>query len=144
MESFRNHYKIIKSSGANLGWRLREGMLPTPKTNIGGTAPAGSVDPIYAYRHGNKSNEGISVTGGYVYRGPIKNLQGKYFFADYGNPRIWSIEVKNGKADNFKDWTKELKSTKGPINQISSFGEDHDGNLLIISLSGNIYQLIDR
>jgi glucose/arabinose dehydrogenase len=146
----QNHWEEInflasgEGSGANLGWRLREGILPTPKKNIGGSRPTKSVDPVYAYKHGNKSNEGISVTGGYVYRGPIKNLQGKYFFADYGNPRIWSIEVKNGKADNFKDWTKELKSTKGPINQISSFGEDHDGNLLIISLSGNIYQLIDR
>ena len=119
-------------------------MLPTPKTNVGGTAPAGSVDPIYAYRHGNKSNEGISVTGGYVYRGPIESLQGKYFFADFGNARIWSIEVKRGKARNFEDWTKTLQSQQGPINRIVSFGEDHDGNLLIISLTGSIYQLIER
>jgi glucose/arabinose dehydrogenase len=145
----QNHWEEVnflpsgEGKGANFGWRLREGMLPTPKTNIGGTAPAGSVDPIYAYRHGNKSNEGISVTGGYVYRGPIESLQGKYFFADFGNPRIWSIEVENGKANNFEDWTEKLQPHQGRINRIASFGQDHDGNLLIISLAGNIYQLID-
>ena len=146
----QNHWEEVnflasgEGKGANLGWRLREGMLPTPKTNIGGTAPAGSVDPIYAYRHGNKSNEGISVTGGYVYRGPIESLQGKYFFADFGNPRIWSIEVENGKANNFEDWTEKLQPHQGRINRIASFGQDHDGNLLIISLTGSIYQLIER
>ena len=146
----QNHWEEVnflpsgEGKGANFGWRLREGMLATPKTNVGGTAPAGSVDPIYAYRHGNKSNEGISVTGGYVYRGPIESLQGKYFFADFGNARIWSIEVKRGKAHNFEDWTKTLQSQQGAINRIVSFGEDHDGNLLIISLTGSIYQLIER
>ena len=146
----QNHWEEVnflpsgEGKGANFGWRLREGMLPTPKTNVGGTAPAGSVDPIYAYRHGNKSNEGISVTGGYVYRGPIESLQGKYFFADFGNARIWSIEVEHGKAHNFEDWTKTLQSQEGAINRIVSFGEDHDGNLLIISFSGSIYQLIEH
>ena len=146
----QNHWEEInflasgEGKGANFGWRLREGLQPTPKKNIGGSRPASTVDPIYVYKHGNKTNEGISVTGGLVYRGPIKSLQGKYFFADYGNPRIWSIEVKDGKAYNFMDWTEQLKATHGPISQISSFGEDCDGNLLIISISGNIYQLVDR
>lgn len=146
----QNHWEEInfvaagKGKGANFGWRLREGLLSTPKKNVGGSRPNGCVDPIYVYKHGNKFNEGISVTGGYVYRGPIESLQGKYFFADYGNPRIWSIEVKDGKASNFTDWTEQLKPAHGSITQISSFAEDYDGNLLIISISGNIYKLTDQ
>ena len=139
-----NYIPANQGAGANFGWRLREGMRPTPKNNVGGSRPESSVDPVYTYKHGNKANEGISVTGGYVYRGPIESLQGKYFFADYCNPRIWSIEVIDGKACHFKDWTEQLKSPQGVISQIASFGEDHDGNLLIISISGSIYQLIDR
>ncbi|MGB2402360.1 MAG: PQQ-dependent sugar dehydrogenase [Akkermansiaceae bacterium] len=146
----QNHWEEInfvaagKCKGANFGWRLREGLLPTPKKNVGGSRPNECVDPIYVYKHGNKYHEGVSVTGGYVYRGPIESLQGKYFFADYGNPRIWSIEVKDGKASNFIDWTEQLKPTQGSISQITSFAEDHDGNLLIISISGNIYELTDQ
>lgn len=133
-----------KGKGANYGWRLREGLIPTPSKIAGGSKPPNAVDPIYAYKHGGKPHEGQSVTGGYVYRGPIKSLQGKYFFADYVNPRIWSFEVKNSRMDNFEDWTAGLQPEGGSIQTISSFGEDNDGNLLIISLSGSIYQVVDR
>ena len=34
---------------------------------------------------------GIAITGGYVYRGPVAALDGRYFFADYGTGRLWSL-----------------------------------------------------
>lgn len=146
----QNHWEEInympagKGNGANYGWRLREGKVATPNKNAGGKSPAKAVDPIYVYKHGGKSTEGVSVTGGYVYRGPIKSLQGKYFFADYANPRIWSFEVRAGKMSKFEDWTDRLKPEQGKINTIASFGQDSEGNLLIISHSGNIYQVVDQ
>lgn len=133
-----------KGKGANYGWRLREGLIATPKKKVGGAKPKGAVDPIYVYKHGKGEKEGLSVTGGYVYRGPIKSLQGKYFFADYANPRIWSFETKNNKATNLEDWTERLKCDGKKITSISSFGEDHDGNLLIISYGGKIYQITQQ
>ncbi len=133
-----------KGKGANYGWRLREGVIATPKKKVGGAKPKNSIDPIYVYKHGNQERDGVSVTGGYVYRGPIKSLQGKYFFADYANPRIWSFEVKQGKMKNFEDWTDSFKHAKGKIKSISSFGEDLDGNLLIISYKGAIYQVVEN
>ena len=133
-----------KGKGANYGWRLREGLIATPQKNIGGPLPAKVIDPIYVYKHGGKNNEGASVTGGYVYRGPIKSLHGKYFFADYANPRIWSLEVKDGEMTNFEDWTERLQPKNGKIKTIASFGEDNAGNLLIISYSGSIYQVVDQ
>ncbi|MCP5536503.1 MAG: PQQ-dependent sugar dehydrogenase [Akkermansiaceae bacterium] len=146
----QNHWEEInfmpagKGNGANYGWRLREGLIATPNPQAGGDRPANAIDPVYVYKHGGKSDEGVSVTGGYVYRGPIASLQGKYFFADYANPRIWSFEVKNGKATHFEDWTDRLQPENGRITTIASFGQDNDGNLLIISHSGSIYQVVEK
>jgi len=139
-----NYMPAGKGNGANYGWRLREGNVATPKKGVGGPKPKGVIDPIYVYTRGSGKTQGVSVTGGYVYRGPIKSLQGKYFFADFANPRIWSFEVSHGKMTKFEDWTDRFKPENGKITTIASFGEDNDGNLLIISLSGNIYQVVDK
>ncbi len=40
--------------------------------------------------------------------------------------------------------TLTFKPAQGKIDTIASFGEDNDGNLLIISLSGSIYQVVER
>ncbi len=84
------------------------------------------------------------MTGGYVYRGPIKELQGRYVFADYVNPRIWSFRLINGKASDFKDLTDELAPEGGRLSEIASFAEGNDGGLFVISLGGSIYRLGSR
>ena len=146
----QNHWEEIdvllkgEGSGANLGWRMREGDIQTPAKNVGGPSPRGAIDPVYVYKHGMGEKEGLSVTGGYVYRGPIKELQGRYVFADYQNPRIWSFELKGGKASDFKDHTKDLQPKGGRINLISSFAEDTDGSLFIVDHTGPIYRIVER
>jgi glucose/arabinose dehydrogenase len=130
-----------KGAGANYGWRLREGLFATPKPKIGGDLPSGAIEPVYTYKHGTGEQEGLSVTGGYVYRGPIKELQGRYVFADYQNPRIWSFKLESGTASDFKDHTKELQPEGGRINLIASFAEDNAGNLFIIDHTGPIYRI---
>lgn len=82
--------------GANYGWPLKEGdFLFNRTTGPGGTAgtvgaqspgaPVGLTDPISGtqgtlqYDH----DDGISITGGFVYRGAgIPELYGKYVFGD--------------------------------------------------------------
>ena len=139
-----NYMPVGKGKGANYGWRAREGYVKTPRKGVGDKKPRGAVDPIYVYKHGGGSKEGVSVTGGYVYRGPIKELQGHYFFADYANPRIWSFEVKSSKMTNYQDWSDRFKPSNGKITAIASFGEDNEGNLLIISHGGKIYQVVEK
>lgn len=128
--------------GENYGWKLREGLIATP--SVGGPKPAGAIDPIRVYQHGLGADQGYSVTGGYVYRGPIEELQGNYFFADYVRSRVWSLRF-NGDlpADfdgtNYTDymqWTNLLQPDVGTIQSISSFGEDAEGNLYILDYSG--------
>ena len=137
-----NFMKAGEGAGADFGWRLREGEIATPTGNVGGPRPEGAVDPVYVYHHGSGPLQGVSVTGGYVYRGPIKALQGRYVFGDYQNPRIWSFVLRDGEAADFHDHTDALQPEGGRINLISSFAEDNQGNLFIIDHTGPVYQIV--
>jgi glucose/arabinose dehydrogenase len=139
-----NHVARGKGSGANFGWRLREGDVANPNGKIAGDNPPGAIDPVHVYKHGGGRSEGFSVTGGYVYHGPLRELDGRYLFGDYQNPRIWSFELKGGKATQFKDHTDDLQPEGGRINLISSFGEDNAGTLYIVDHTGAVYRIVDR
>ena len=119
------------AGGQNYGWDVREGTI--------GSLPADGVDPVYEYEHGFGANQGYSVTGGYVYRGPVEELQGKYFFADYVSEQIWSI---NPDGSGFTNWTSAFAAGGADIGSISSFGEDADGNLYITDLNnGKLFRV---
>ena len=156
-------------SGYNFGWRLREGYIATPTGGpVGGPRPERNADPIFDYAHSNQSaGEGTpgtglrpvlgrSVTGGYVYRGEDlgPNFQGKYIFGDFVTGRIFALDVGpvQGFDDlsdfsnlenldlDFDDITAELFPDGSPGN-ISSFGEDADGELYVVSLNGGVYRI---
>ena len=74
--------------GANFGWRIMEGTAI-----FAGPATPGLVAPVAEYLHGSGPREGNSVTGGYVYRGPVEALRGNYFFADFISGNLWSIPI---------------------------------------------------
>lgn len=129
------------SGGENYGWRVREG--------TSGNALPGAIDPIYNYTHGAGANQGFSITGGYVYRGPLAALQGRYFFADYVTNRIWSLNwdhslpnAHNGtNFTDFIDWSEKITTDVGSISSVSSFAEDASGNLYVIDLAGEIFRI---
>jgi glucose/arabinose dehydrogenase len=129
------------AGGANYGWRLREGTIATPTGSFGGPQPPGGVDPIYEYAHG--SGENASITGGYVYRGPVVSLRGNYFFGDFETARIWSIRVDSGTGavSNFTNWTAAFVPDVGSIDSIVSFGEDAVGNLYLVDYTGEIFRV---
>lgn len=147
----QNHWEEINFvengqwGGLNFGWRLREGEIKTPFKTIGGDKPAANHEPIYVYKHGSGPSEGLSVTGGIVYRGSkIADLRGRYLFADYQNPRIWSFAQEDGKASGFTDHTSELQPEGGRINLISSFGEDAEGELYLLDHTGAVYRIVGK
>ena len=129
-----------KGAGSNFGWRLREGDKETDNKGVGGDKPDNNVEPVHVYPH----KDGLSVTGGYVYRGPAKDLEGRYIFGDYQNGRVWSFVLKGGKATDFKEHTGDFKPEKGRLGQISSFGEDPLGNLYIVDHGGPIFRIVDK
>lgn len=146
------------AGGENYGWRLREGVIATPSGGVGGARPPGAIDPIFDYPHAGSTCSGpgpgftgIAVTGGYVYRGPIAALDGRYFFADYGTARLWSL-VWDGSDPGLFDGTNYTDLTDhtgdpgftpdaGSIGAVSSFGEDDAGNLYVLDLDGDVFRL---
>jgi glucose/arabinose dehydrogenase len=111
---------IVK--GGNYGWNRREG-----KHDFAGKPVPDMIDPVVEYSH----REGISVTGGFVYRGKdIPGLRGAYLYADFGYPRIWAIRMKDGKATAPKIISKKSGSL------VSSFAEDAEGELYVLTFEG--------
>lgn len=121
---------LIKK-GENYGWNIYEGthdFRPRRAEDVGPFTP-----PIVDYSH----NAGVCVTGGYVYRGSkIPALQGAYIYGDYAKGTIWAIRHEPGKP------VKPL--VLGNVPAISSFGEDRDGEVYIVSLQGKIYRFVPR
>ena len=80
----------IVSSGANLGWRRMEAThcfdYVQPDNHPTECDTEGLTEPIIEYENCTARPEnckGISVTGGYVYRGSHQEWDGKYFFGDW-------------------------------------------------------------
>jgi glucose/arabinose dehydrogenase len=136
--------------GENYGWRLREGTIATPTGGVGGPRPADAIDPFYDYTHGGGDFEGSSVTGGYVYRGPVAELQGMYLFGDFVNDRIWAIQWDGSDPSTFDgtnytnlvDLTDDFVPDIGSIDQLVSFGEDAAGNVYLVDRTGEIYLIV--
>ncbi len=142
--------------GENYGWRLREGLIATPTGGVGGPRPPGAIDPIFNYPHPGancggpdhgSAFTGFAAVGGYVYRGPVAALSGRYFFADYITAQVWSL-VWDGSlpadGSNFTDLTDHSTDPLwapdvGSLGQISSFGEDAAGNLYVLDLDGEVF-----
>ena len=120
-------------AGLNFGWRPREGAIQTPAyPNEQPVTPA--VNPVTDYPR----SLGYSVTGGYVYRGnAIPELRGKYVFADYGTARFWTVTPDGtGTNGTRAEITTELDPGPRKVSDVSSFGEDNEGELYICDLNG--------
>ena len=149
------------AGGENYGWRLREGLIQEPTSGIGGPKPPGAVDPIFTYPHPGASCggpdhgaafTGYAIVGGYVYRGPVAALRGRYFFADWLTAHLWSFiwdgtsgPLANG--TNFTGLTDHSADPQwapdvGALDMISSFGEDAIGNVYVLDLlDGDVFRL---
>jgi len=131
--------------GANFGWSLLEGTRP-----FNGQPAAGLTPPVAEYEHGAGERQGNSVTGGYVYRGPIEALRGSYFFADFVRPNIWSLPVsrlivgETRPASEFVLRNADLVPDAGTIASVASFGVDQAGNLYIVDIGGEIFVIEPR
>ena len=140
---------IVK--GGNYGWNAREA-FHLFKTN-GIPRDVNFIDPIIEYPHlaiydtNTAHSPGLSITGGYVYRGKkLQSLRGAYVYADFAAGTIWALRRGNGRAVE----SAALYSTPkgGPVKNVSSFGEDNDGELYVLAfdgtVNGKIYEMVER
>lgn len=122
--------RIVK--GGNYGWNLREGSHEFPPGRDDSNDPDGLIEPIAEY--GRRA--GISITGGYVYRGKaIPALQGWFVYGDFATRTIWAV---HSEAKGVDDEVIKLGTAKGPL---ASFAETPDGELLIACYDGRVYRI---
>lgn len=148
---------IIKKGG-NYGWSIREGSFYFIKSGpqlgqITAEAPTreaypATIDPVVQYDH----DEGISVTGGYVYHGKaIPALVGKYVFGDWKHPdnkrksgRLFAADLDTGKIEEL------LVDGKMPGVFVRGFGVGADGELYVLTsksvgpkgTTGAVYRIV--
>jgi glucose/arabinose dehydrogenase len=101
----------IVTAGGNFGWRFKEGSFAFDFTD-GSVSndltgiPPGLNDPVLEYDH----DEGISVIGGFVYRGSaIPELVGNYVFGDFtdeGFVTPYMVSSHFARRDVFNDRDK--------------------------------------
>ena len=117
---------IVK--GGNYGWNRREGFEPFPPGQDRGKE--GLIDPVVQYPHTKEG--GLSVTGGYVYRGKrFPAFEGAYLYADFQFGTMWALRKT---SDGLQGPQVILKK---PGTLISSFGETNSGELLVTGFIGD-------
>jgi glucose/arabinose dehydrogenase len=118
----------IIENGGNYGWRCYEG---NHAYNISGCNAVYDF-PIWEYSH----SLGFSITGGYVYRGQnVPELTGKYICGDYVSTRVWAIEYDGVNPAT----SSQITTAPGSI---TSFGEDENKELYLVSFNGKIYRFV--
>ncbi|MCA9309948.1 MAG: PQQ-dependent sugar dehydrogenase, partial [Phycisphaerales bacterium] len=132
-----NFEPAFSGGGYNWGWRCYEG---NNTYNTSGCSGGSAYDfPFLDYATG--SGGACSVVGGYVYRGcDIPGLSGTYFYADYcaGWIRSLRYDPATGIVSEQQDRTSELGFSGNPV----SFGQDADGELYIVSITGSVYRIV--
>ena len=128
-----DHVPFGARAGLNFGWRRFEGdACFNPSSNC---AFEGHTPPIITYRH--DAAGGISVTGGYVYRGwRSAALRGFYIYGDFGSSRIWAATQEG------LNWATYELIPRDVLSGISTFGEDEAGEIYVASyFDGRIYAI---
>ncbi|WP_435010242.1 PQQ-dependent sugar dehydrogenase [Tundrisphaera lichenicola] len=136
-------YVHVIQNGGNYGWSVKEGFhnfKPRQKANT--ASPI--TKPIVEYPHAvgldpKRNDLGQSITGGYVYRGNALPLDGVYVYGDYQSGRIWGVRSKDGEAIESGEL---IDVSKQKVLNIASFGEDREGDLLILAFDGRIHRLV--
>ncbi len=115
--------------GGNYGWTVMEGSeCFEPARNC---RRDGLELPVWEYDH----SLGCSVTGGYVYRGQaIPWLQGAYVYGDFCSGFIWGLRYDGNEV------TQQALLLDSGLN-VSSFGEDEDGELYVTAFDGGVYRI---
>jgi glucose/arabinose dehydrogenase len=131
----------IIEKGGNYGWCVREGFHAFKPGPLEGRYN----EPIAEYPHNpNIASQspfahegfGLSITGGYVYRGKKQPaLGGIYIYADYALGSIFGLKRENGKV------TDQMILLQQPKN-VMSFAQDAEGELYVLAQDGGVYHVV--
>jgi glucose/arabinose dehydrogenase len=157
----QNRFEVIQlqqensRGGENYGWDKLEGWhdyLPRdrkhqepdpPRLTIEEIRSRGFEPVLWEYRQWHPLIEARrvgSITGGFFYEGSaVPALKDRYIFADFMFGKVWTLKVKDGRADDVTEITAAIAPAFPDGNMdlaISSFGEGNDGELYILDHKG--------
>lgn len=122
----------LVEAGDNLGWKQVEG----PACYVPNCDLSAYTAPIFAYPHNATPQGGLSVSGGFLYRGALApSLQGRYLYADFVRPRLWALSYDGTTA------TSELLTTS--LNNIAAINEGPGGEAYVVTYGGAILRIRD-
>jgi uncharacterized repeat protein (TIGR03806 family) len=122
----REEVNVI-ANGANYGWRFREGSLCYNPSGTACPSVATNGDPLVAPVVEYGRDAGVSITGGYVYRGTrLGTLAGRYLFADFGSGRVFAHTP--GSPARVLAPSEAIATASQP----SAFAEAPDGELFVL------------
>ncbi|HTL63073.1 MAG TPA: PQQ-dependent sugar dehydrogenase [Nitrospira sp.] len=144
-QNCREEVDVVQGQNAgknvNFGWHLAEGFAlfdpnhPGPPC-AGPTTPP-DTPPIIDYTHDGGA---CSIIGGYVYRGTKNAIaNGTYFYGDLCAGFVRSLQMQNGKLGMENSWPL-LSPPAGQ--QITSFGEDAQGELYIVTQPSGLFRVL--
>ncbi len=132
----------VVSKGSNLGWRLMEAThcfdYYAPDSHPASCDKSGLTDPIIEYENCSARPDGckgISITGGFVYRGSHSAWDGKYIFGDWSRTfaemdgQLFVASESGGK------WTMDhMKATNmDEVPYILAFAQDASGEVYALT-----------
>lgn len=120
---------LLIEKGGNYGWSVQESNHPFRPERPKGPSPI--LAPVVEHHHVDFR----SVTGGWIYNGSrLPELRGAYIYGDYDTGKIWILGYVDGQVKEHR----ELADTQL---RIIDFGQDAQGEVLILDFMGRIYQL---
>ena len=122
-----DHQLAGAAGGVNYGWNTMEGTHCYDPPS--GCDQTGLTLPVHEYNH---SGGNCSITGGYLYRGSVPELQGKYLFGDYCTGFVWAYDPDTDIAQRIL--------TDQSVGNVLSFGEDTAGEVFILT-GGSLWRL---
>jgi glucose/arabinose dehydrogenase len=117
-------WPAASGAGANFGWRCFEGT--EQNGSVPTCVPTGHILPVFEYDN-PPGPPPSAVTGGYVYRGSNTSFVGYYITTDFYSGQVWILNSDGSVA--------RTQTNLAPF--IAAYGEDEDGELYAVSISGN-------
>jgi hypothetical protein len=115
----------------NFGWPILEGNVCFSPSAPQDCERTDLTTPVSTYNH----DLGCSVTGGHVFHSTRPAQPPVYLYADFCSGRLWGLQ-----ADGSEWATTELDDL--PF-QVTSFGEDEEGKVYVVSYAGTVYHVVD-
>jgi glucose/arabinose dehydrogenase len=142
----QNSYEEVSliARGQNMGWRRMEGDrcfdYQKPDDHPASCDKAGLTMPIIVYNNCTAKPDGcrgISVTGGYVYRGANAAWRGKYIFGDWSKGFAeMDGQIFVGTKGTDGKWTMEVakvSNMSGKLPYVLAFAQDNAGEVYVLT-----------